>query len=196
MDSAVRQRQYQERPARKRLEVVEDPGRRRRSSLHHRKKERVAKRSHRTGQQQFVKPRARVRLLPLFSVLIAMALFVGLLTVSLIRYNKLSKASREVQDLRNEITSLQAEQDYLRMDLAPYLENSRIERLAETRLHMQYPTENNVMAAESNRELLGARKDSSKTEVTAQKNVESNKGDTSSQTLAGNGQSDTAGKQE
>ena len=196
MDSAVRQRQYQERPARRRLEVVEAPGRRRRSSLHHRKKERVAKRSHRTGQQQFVKPRARVRLLPLFSVLIAMALFVGLLTVSLIRYNKLSKASREVQDLRNEITSLQAEQDYLRMNLAPYLENSRIERLAETRLHMQYPTENNVMAAESNRELLGARKDSSKTEVTAQKNVESNKGDTSSQTLAGNGQSDTAGKQE
>lgn len=72
---------------------------------------------------------------------LGMLLCIGLLIVTLVGYNKLSSLNGEMVSLRNEIGSLEAQNGTLLLELRPYTEETRIERLAKMRLHMSYPDE-------------------------------------------------------
>lgn len=81
-------------------------------------------------------------------------LIAALLIGHLLSSNQLSVAQEEVGKLNEDIASLEAERDALKMDIAPYIEESRLEKLAVDRLHMIKPDQKRVIAAEKNQQSI------------------------------------------
>lgn len=92
-----------------------------------------------------MKTRTAVRVRPV-GMFRAFALFFGLaccaylLVRSIMGYTVLSGLNREMASVRTELRALEADRDYAAMQLEPYIKDTRIEQLARTRLHMDYPT--------------------------------------------------------
>nr|WP_072514175.1 hypothetical protein [Ndongobacter massiliensis] len=89
--------------------------------------------------------RSAARVRPV-GLLRAIVLFLGLagclylLVCSIMGYTVLSSLNREMASVRTELRALEADRDYAAMQLEPYIEDTRIEQLARTRLNMDYPT--------------------------------------------------------
>lgn len=81
---------------------------------------------------------------------------VSLLIASLLSYNKVSVAQKEMDDLTREVSALKAERSVLEMELEPYLDRERLESLASNRLHMVYPDDDQILACEQDPDSLFA----------------------------------------
>lgn len=142
-------------PQRKRLTVVTP---RQREVVHERRKTRtksktqtrsIAKTNVKTLSRTRVEARARIRARVFFWIAVSCVTVatVVLLITSLLRYNELSGLNRNIRETATEVENLRAQHDTLTMQLAPYIENSRIENLAKRRLGMRYPSKEQVLSA-------------------------------------------------
>ncbi len=141
MGQAARKYQEQWTPNRHKLEVIET-----RIGL---EGQSARKRKPLRKNQKRAKSRKRPRLV--FGIktkaLAFSAVFMtcALLLASLMSYNELSMAHRDLAKTRNEISSMKADYDYIQMKIAPYLEPDRIESIAKNRLHMSRPDDDQIM---------------------------------------------------
>lgn len=141
MGQAARKYQEQWTPNRHKLEVIEtrigpegqSAGKRKTV----RKKQKRAKSQQRSRLVFGIKTKALA-----FS---AVFMTCALLLASLMSYNELSMAHRDLAKTRNEISSMKADYDYIQMKIAPYLEPDRIESIAKNRLHMSRPDDDQIM---------------------------------------------------
>ncbi len=76
--------------------------------------------------------------------------FMSLLILNLMGYNEVSIAQRNSRKLTGSITSLKAEQDYYKMQLAPYVSPEYVARQANERLGMIIPEEKDLMILNGN----------------------------------------------
>lgn len=97
--------------------------------------------------QAQARSRVRVRVFFWIAVSCATVATVVLLITSLLRYNELSGLNRNIRETATEVENLRAQHDTLTMQLAPYIDNSRIENLAKRRLGMRYPSKEQVLSA-------------------------------------------------
>lgn len=91
--------------------------------------------------------RSRVRVIYWLVITSVTVATVVLLMTSLLRYNELSGLNRDIRETAAQVENLRAQQDTLAMQLAPYIEASRIEDLAKRRLGMRYPSKEQVLSA-------------------------------------------------
>lgn len=126
MSEAVRQLEIQAPIRKRKLQVVSRP-----------KKETKAK------SRKRVRINAE-RMICNFLCTVLVASSIGLLIYMAMGYNRLASINREISKTQREISSLEAEHDYLKIQLEPYVAKGRIENLAKSQLGMVYPNENQI----------------------------------------------------
>lgn len=107
----------------------------------------ITKRATKQEIEKKEQSKIRVRIPVRFIFFILMTcLTLSLLIMTIMGYNEVSMMNGRIADLNEDISSLEAEHDYLSIQLEPYVSTGRIENLAKTRLKMDYPDETQILA--------------------------------------------------
>ncbi|NMB09254.1 MAG: cell division protein FtsL [Tissierellia bacterium] len=102
---------------------------------------------------------------------ITSGLLVASLIVSLIGYTNLNQMNKEILKMKKEVSELEANRDYLLMQLEPYKSTQRVEDIARISLGMDYPTQDQLLYLESEEDtkLAEKNKDENKDLVSSSK---------------------------
>lgn len=102
---------------------------------------------------------------------ITSGLLVASLIVSLIGYTNLNQVNKEILKMKKEVSELEANRDYLLMQLEPYKSTQRVEDIARISLGMDYPTQDQLLYLESEEDtkLAEKNKDENKDLVSSSK---------------------------
>lgn len=102
---------------------------------------------------------------------ITSGLLVASLIVSLIGYTNLNQMNKEILKMKKEVSELEANRDYLLMQLEPYKSTQRVEDIARISLGMDYPTQDQLLYLESKEDtkLAEKNKDENKDLVSSSK---------------------------
>lgn len=117
--------------------------------MHHRRKLRVVK--HRRPRDRHISQHATSvkpsRISLQFVMMVALMAVAGYLIIATqMGYNNINVLNRELSSNAEALDSMRAENDYLKMQLAPYVADTRIEQMAKSRLGMSHPKKDQVIA--------------------------------------------------
>lgn len=141
MGQAAKKYREEWKSSRHKLEVIEKrPGPKGQQKRPPQKRKKVRTQTKSQKSRAFVLLR-RPRLFMFCSVVLTL----GLLLTTLVSYNALTIANRELVETTNKIEKMEAQYNALEKELAPYIELDRIESIAKNRLHMSRPEEDQIM---------------------------------------------------